>query len=111
MDPSAKKRLRHMKIFLYLFIFIGPLYSMLPDSVEDIDYELCYIEMIMSNLESSLDEFNSITDYKKGIERFKDLCIRYRTMTAHPSWISELFNEPEEEEEEEEQPPSDNEDD
>jgi hypothetical protein len=95
-----------MKIFLFLCMFIAPLYCMVPKALDDIDSELTYIRMILSSLETSLEHFNHIKDYKKGMELFKNICIDYKTLNNHPIWITDMFDEPEEQE-----PPSDPEDD
>lgn len=98
--PGATKG-KNMKISLLITIFLilSSVNAMIPGSIEDVDYELCYMEMIISNLESSFQDLNSITDYQKGIRFFKDLCVRYRTMNEHPIWITEISSEPEEEKE------------
>ena len=95
-----------MKIFLFLCLCISSLYGMGPRTIDEIEIELTYIQMMLSSLETSLEHFNQIKDYKKGMQLFKDICIHYRTMNEHPIWITDIFDEAEEEQE----PPSDNED-
>lgn len=92
---------------ILLFLCFYSVQPMVPQPVDDTDYELWYIEVLLSNLEKPFDENSQITNHRQILQLLKDMCQNYKERHSYqPPLITELFNEPDHEQE----PPSDNED-